>query len=417
MKHADLIKRLIREVLSTPPKKDKCNCGCNTCKNVGNPGPVLNENLTAKIIMSENMKYHVDNKVALTENTFRYGSDAFLDLWAEARYLFSRNAIHVNDLDKEILLETNLGEYGMYNGIKVALDLPMLEEAQMLDSYEVDFFKTKANVYANIEIPSENPTFEDDIQIKGIGQTEEEAFEDLKQNYEKYKKGLYENENENELGGPEDIESVDDVNRYLDGRPSFLIYRDLYNKISNDIKNANARAEIRQDLYNDLEGAKKLKSFASQLTALNQGIRNAIDDKDLNSIPELIRIYDQEIKKSYPEIKKLYPDIDIYQRYSPYLSLNEAEKKKNPSLGKPKRGGSKKFYVYVRNPKTKKIKKVSFGQGGMSAKINNPKARKAFAARHKCAQKTDKTKASYWSCRLPRYAKLLGLKSSFSGFW
>ncbi len=31
--------------------------------------------------------------------------------------------------------------------------------------------------------------------------------------------------------------------------------------------------------------------------------------------------------------------------------------------------------------------------------------------------KKDRTKASYWSCRLPRYAKLLGLKSSFSGFW
>jgi hypothetical protein len=63
-----------------------------------------------------------------------------------------------------------------------------MNEASMLDKYEVDFFHTKANVYANIEIPSENPTFEDDIQIKGTGKTEEEAFEDLKQNYEKYKK-------------------------------------------------------------------------------------------------------------------------------------------------------------------------------------------------------------------------------------
>jgi len=99
--------------------------------------------------------------------------------------------------------------------------------------------------------------------------------------------------------------------------------------------------------------------------------------------------------------------------------LKEAEdKKKNPPIGKPKRGGSKKFYVYVKNPQTKKIKKISFGDTtGLSAKINNPKARKAFAARHDCKNKTDKTKASYWSCRLPRYAKLLGLKGSFSGFW
>jgi len=279
------IKQLIREVLSTPPKKESCNCGCHSCENVGNKGPVLNESLNAKVVMTENMQYHVTNKLPLTENTFRYGSQAFLDLWAEARYLYSRNAIHVNDDDKEILLETNLGEYGMYEGKKVALDLPRLEESQMLDGYEVDFFHTKANVYANIEISSENPTFDDDIQIKGTGKTEEEAFEDLKQNYEKYKKGLY-----------------------------------------------------------------------------------------------------------------------------------EVDKKKNPPIGKPKRGGSKKFYVYVRNKG--KIKKVSFGDTtGLSAKINNPQARKAFAARHDCKNKTDRTKASYWSCRLPRYAKLLGLKSSFSGFW
>ena len=96
--------------------------------------------------------------------------------------------------------------------------------------------------------------------------------------------------------------------------------------------------------------------------------------------------------------------------------LTEADDKKQPALGKPHRGGSKKFYVYVRKPGGG-IKKVSFGQAGMSAKINNPKARRAFAARHKCAQKTDKTKASYWSCRLPRYASLLGLKSNFSGYW
>jgi hypothetical protein len=82
-----------------------CNCGCNTCENVGNKGPVLNESLNAKIVMTENMKYHVDNKLPLTENTFRYGSEAFLNLWVEARYLYSRNAIHVNDNDKEPLQE------------------------------------------------------------------------------------------------------------------------------------------------------------------------------------------------------------------------------------------------------------------------------------------------------------------------
>ena len=96
----------------------------------------------------------------------------------------------------------------------------------------------------------------------------------------------------------------------------------------------------------------------------------------------------------------------------------KTKKKKDPPIGKPKRGGPKAYYVYVRNPKTKKIKKVTFGSGGLRAKINNPKARKAFAARHRCSQAKDRTTARYWSCRLPRYAKQLGLSvKNPGGFW
>jgi hypothetical protein len=204
-----------------------CDCGCNTCENVGNAGVLLNESVAPKEILSENLRYHVVNQLPLTENTFRYGSESFLNLWAEARSLYLREIIHVNDDDKEILEETDLGNYGLYEGVQVPLDLLLLENEE----------------------------------------------------------------------------------------------------------------------------------------------------------------------------------------------LEEAEgKKKTPPIGKPKRGGSKKFYVYVRDKG--KIKKVSFGDtSGLSAKISNPKARQAFAKRHDCANKKDRTKASYWSCRLPRYAKLLGLKSSFSGFW
>ena len=98
--------------------------------------------------------------------------------------------------------------------------------------------------------------------------------------------------------------------------------------------------------------------------------------------------------------------------------LTEAKKKKDPPTGKPKRGGPKAYYVYVRDPKTKRIKKVTFGSGGLRAKINNPKARRAFAARHRCSTATDRTTARYWSCRLPRYAKQLGISASNpGGFW
>ena len=106
------------------------------------------------------------------------------------------------------------------------------------------------------------------------------------------------------------------------------------------------------------------------------------------------------------------------------LPLEEAKKKKkkkkekkDPPLGKPKRGGSKAYYVYVRDPKTKRIKKVSFGSGGLRAKIRNSKARNAFAKRHRCKEKTDRTKPGYWSCRLPRYASQLGLGANMNTFW
>jgi hypothetical protein len=103
-----------------------------------------------------------------------------------------------------------------------------------------------------------------------------------------------------------------------------------------------------------------------------------------------------------------------------YSQIKEAEYQgKNVELGKPKRGGDKKFYVYVRDPQSKNIRKVSFGAksggGNLAVKLKDPKARKAFADRHNCEQKNDKTKPGYWACRLPRYAKSLGL--SGGGTW
>lgn len=85
-------------------------------------------------------------------------------------------------------------------------------------------------------------------------------------------------------------------------------------------------------------------------------------------------------------------------------------------LNSPKRGGPKKFYVYVKDGD--KIKKVTFGDTtGLSVKFNDPKARKSFSARHNCPAQTDKTSAAYWSCRLPHYAKQLGLSGGGNFFW
>lgn len=99
--------------------------------------------------------------------------------------------------------------------------------------------------------------------------------------------------------------------------------------------------------------------------------------------------------------------------------LNEAEYKgRKVKLGYPMRGGTKKYHVYVKNPKTGKIKKLAFGDvhGGQTAKVSNPKARASFAARHQCAKKKDRTKAGYWACRINRYGHLWGGKT-YPGYW
>jgi len=91
---------------------------------------------------------------------------------------------------------------------------------------------------------------------------------------------------------------------------------------------------------------------------------------------------------------------------------------KKVEIGKPMRGGQKKYYVYVMNPKTKRVKKIAFGDvhGGLKARVSDPKARKSFAARHQCHLKNDRTKAGYWACRINRYAHLWGGKT-YPGFW
>ena len=98
--------------------------------------------------------------------------------------------------------------------------------------------------------------------------------------------------------------------------------------------------------------------------------------------------------------------------------LDEAEYKgKDVELNVPRRGGSKKYYVYVKNPKTGNVKKIQFGDvTGLSAKVSDPKARKSFAARHQCSTKKDKTKAGYWACRINRFGHLWGGKT-YPGYW
>lgn len=114
--------------------------------------------------------------------------------------------------------------------------------------------------------------------------------------------------------------------------------------------------------------------------------------------------------------QEVYLDIPLSEDF-----INEAEYNgKKVEIGKPRRnsGGGKKYVVYVKNPSTGRVKKISFGDvhGGLTAKVSNPKARKSFAARHQCDKKKDRMKAGYWACRLNRFGHLWGGKT-YPGYW
>jgi hypothetical protein len=113
------LKKLIREVLEN---KDCCTATKPT------KAPILNEGMQSRVLMTENMQYHIDNKKPLYETTLPYGSKEYLDLWVEARYLYSRGALNVEGIDKEKITETHLGEYGIFEGQLVPLDMPMPDD-------------------------------------------------------------------------------------------------------------------------------------------------------------------------------------------------------------------------------------------------------------------------------------------------
>lgn len=195
-------------------------------------------------------------------------------------------------------------------------------------------------------------------------------------------------------------------------------------------------------------GGKKIKSpvlkEAKVKDLLSEGLNYHIDNKislfeceyrigseaHLGLIREARKMYSRGIiEVSDADKRLLETDLGHFGEYKGEMvpldlpMLNEAELEeaeyqgKEVELNKPKRGGSKAYYVYVKDPKTKKVKKVSFGSGGLKAKLSNKEARKNFASRHNCDQKKDRTTPGYWSCNLPRYAKSLGMGANMNTFW
>lgn len=81
-------------------------------------------NISEQTIVSENLKYHIENNISLNENIFRIYSKNYFDLINEARDLYENGLLELSD-DDIWLIETDLGKFDyLETGEKVWLDVP-----------------------------------------------------------------------------------------------------------------------------------------------------------------------------------------------------------------------------------------------------------------------------------------------------
>jgi len=187
------------------------------------------------------------------------------------------------------------------------------------------------------------------------------------------------------------------------------------------------------NLITETKISKELEFHLNEGLSLTENVYRPYSENFFNLINEVRNLYNKNliqiglddrwvVESDFGKQVKLSTG-KIVRLEVPYIeeSINEAEYQgRKVQLGKPMRnsGGGKKYVVYVKNPSTKKVKKISFGDvhGGLTAKVSNPKARKAFASRHNCKAKKDRMTAGYWACRINRYGHLWGGKT-YGGYW
>ncbi len=186
--------------------------------------------------------------------------------------------------------------------------------------------------------------------------------------------------------------------------------------------------------FNETNISENVKYHIDNKVPFTRNIFRVNSESFYNLLEEVRNLYDTDKLILEGLDKELYESTDIgrfgiYEGQKvpldiPMLNieeLNEAEYKgKKVELNKPMRSsGPKKYKVYVKDPKTGNVKVVNFGdvKGGLTAKVNDPEARKQFSARHKCHLKKDKTTPGYWSCRINRYGHLWSNNKSYPGYW
>jgi hypothetical protein len=109
----DNLKELIKEVLEEYKQ----------------PTLILKENVD----ISEELKYHIENKMTLTNNIFRAYSKKYFDLINEVRELHAQGVIELNEEDT-MMVESDTGVMVVVDGEEIYLDSPFIVENDSLVS-------------------------------------------------------------------------------------------------------------------------------------------------------------------------------------------------------------------------------------------------------------------------------------------
>ena len=88
--------------------------------------------LKEDVAISEELQYHIDNNISLTDNVFRVYSEGYFNLVNEVRDLYNQGYISLNEEDT-LMVESDLGKITVINGKEVYLDAPFIGEEELLD--------------------------------------------------------------------------------------------------------------------------------------------------------------------------------------------------------------------------------------------------------------------------------------------
>jgi len=87
--------------------------------------------LKKRVKISEELEYHINENLTLTNNVFTLYSKRYFDLINEVRDLWMRDLIHLNEEDEQIVM-SDIGKIALYEGKMVYLDAPIEDEVEDL---------------------------------------------------------------------------------------------------------------------------------------------------------------------------------------------------------------------------------------------------------------------------------------------